>query len=214
LTEQVLFPYPHPKLLGLVLDPDQRATVLRVEPDSRAAHAGLQAGDQLTTLQGQPLVSMADVQWILQETSPAGASLDAEVHRGDSMLRLTLTLPKGWRQGGDISWRVSSWGLRRMATGGMVLESVSQEDAQKAGLAEAKPALRVKYVGQFGAHAAAKRAGFLTGDLIVAFDGQTGFARETELLAYAAMHRKPGDQVAVTIRRDGQTLELSLPMQP
>ena len=87
-------------------------------------------------------------------------------------------------------------------------------DAQKAGLAEAKPALRVKYVGQFGAHAAAKRAGFLTGDLIVAFDGQTGFARETELLAYAAMHRKPGDQVAVTIRRDGQTLELSLPMQP
>ncbi len=31
IPEQVLFPYPHPKTLGLILDPQERATVVRVE---------------------------------------------------------------------------------------------------------------------------------------------------------------------------------------
>jgi serine protease Do len=214
LTEKVLFPYPHPKQLGLVLDPNQRAALSRVEPGSLAEQAGFQAGDQLTTLNGQPLLSIADVQWILQETSPAGATLEAEVRRNDRTIPLKLTLPKGWRQRGDISWRASTWGLRRMATGGMLLESLSRDDAQKAGLAESAVGLRAKHVGQFGPHAAAKNAGFRAGDIIVSFDGQTNFVREADLLAYAILNHKPGDQVAVTVMRDGKKLDLTLPMQP
>jgi S1-C subfamily serine protease len=214
LSEKVLFPYPHPKQLGLVLDPDQRATVLRVEPDSWAEQAGFQAADKIASLEGQPLLSIADVQWILQQTAPEGATLNVEVRRNHSTLPLKLTLPKGWRQRGDISWRVSTWGLRRMATGGLLLESLSPEDAQKAGLTESMVGLRVKYVGQYGPHAAGKNAGFRTGDIIIAFDGQTRFARESDLLAYAVMHHKSGDKVAVTVMRDGQKVDLTLPMQP
>ncbi|MBN9118691.1 MAG: PDZ domain-containing protein [Planctomycetes bacterium] len=213
LPEEVLFPYPHPKSLGLILDPKERATVRKVETATRqtpAQAAGFKAGDQIRTLNGQPLLSIADVQWVLHHAPADGARLKAEVIRDGKPVSLVLKLEKGWRQADDISWRSSSWGLRRMATGGVLLESL---DERPAGVPATGMALRARHVGQFGPHAAAKNAGFLVGDVIVAFDGKTDLARETDLLAYALRNRKPGEKVAVTIVRSGKTMELMLPMQ-
>ncbi len=200
IPEAILFPYPHPKSQGLILDPKECATVTSVEPGTTAAKAGFQAGDKIRTLAGQPLVSMADVQWVLNQTAPAGGLLKAEIERDGKPLTVTWTLPEGWRRTDDISWRVSAWSLRRMGTGGMVLESTDG-------------ALRVKSVGQFGLHATAKNAGFKPGDAIVSFDGKTDFQRESDLLAYSATNRKAGDKVPVVVLRDGKKLELTLPMQ-
>ena len=155
--EEVLFPYPHPKSQGLVLDPKERATVSKVEADSVAEKSGFKAGDVIKTLNGQPLLSIADVQWVLHHTPAGGAALKAEVLRDGKPAAVTLTLPKNWRQADDISWRASSWGLRRMATGGMLLEQI---DERPAGVPREGMALRAKHVGQFGPHAAAKNAGF------------------------------------------------------
>jgi hypothetical protein len=210
---QVLFPYPHPKTLGLILDPKERATVLRVEKDSPAGAAGFRKGDVILRLDGQPLLSVADVQWVLQQASPEGAALKAEVQRGGREVELTLTLPKGWRQREDLSWRVSSWGLRRMALGGMLLEELPAAGRKQAGLPETAMALRVKHVGQGGPHAAAKQVGFTPGDVVIAFDGRTDLLRETDLFAHALTRRKAGDRVAVTVLRDGRKLELMLPIQ-
>ena len=58
----VLNPYPHPKSLGLLLDPNHRATLKAVEPETIAAKAGFRPGDAIVSLQGQPLLSMADLQ--------------------------------------------------------------------------------------------------------------------------------------------------------
>ena len=44
MPDEVLFPYPHPKTQGLILDPKERAAVLRVEPGSPAAASGFRAG--------------------------------------------------------------------------------------------------------------------------------------------------------------------------
>jgi S1-C subfamily serine protease len=74
-------------------------------------------------------------------------------------------------------------------------------------------ALRVKHVGQYGAHAAAKNAGFQMGDVIISFDGKTDLTRESDLFAYATRTRKPGEKVPVTVIRNGKKVELSLPMQ-
>src|SRR5262249_16955135 len=79
--------------------------------------------------------------------------------RGDRPVELTLSLPQGWRQRGDLSWRASTRGLRRMATGGLVLEELPAEGRARAGLPEPAMALRVRHVGQYGPHAAAPQPG-------------------------------------------------------
>jgi hypothetical protein len=212
LPAKLLFPYPHPKAIGLILDPKEKASVQRVEEDSPAARAGFRPGDEIVSLEGQPLLSLADVQWVLHNAADE-ASLKAQARRDDKTLSLTLKLPKGWRRRDTISWRVSSWGLRRMAAGGMVLEEVSKEERKKASLPEREMALRVRYVGQFGPHAAAKQAGFRQGDVLVSFDGKTDLLRETDLLTYAVNAHKPGAKVAVIVRRGDERIELTLPMQ-
>lgn len=211
MPDDVLFPYPHPKSLGLILDPRERATVLTVEADTPAAQAGFQKGDVIVKLAGQTLLSIADVQWVLQRT-PSEAELTAEVRRGDRTMSLTWKLAKGWRQRGDISWRASSWALRRMGSGGMLLETVPDAERPK-GLADGVMALRAKHVGQFGPHAAAKNAGFQQGDILIRFAGRSDLLREGDLLAYAINQHKVGERVAVTILRDGKKIELMLPMQ-
>jgi len=158
--QKVLFPYPHPKSLGLILDPKERATVLRVQKDSPAEWAGFQQGDSLLKLAGQPLLSIADVQWVLHQAAPEGDSLQAEVRRGDRNVAVTLSLPNGWRQREDISWRASSWGLRRMVTGGMLLERSPTDQREKLGLTDADMALTVAHVGEYSPHDAAKRQAF------------------------------------------------------
>jgi S1-C subfamily serine protease len=213
IPDAVLFPYPHPKSIGLVLDPKERATVLRVEPDSPAAKAGFQSGDVIATLADQPLLSIADVQWVLHDTPAKGAALPAEVTRTGQTRQLTLTLPPGWRRAGDLGWRSSSWGLRRMATGGLLLEELPAKDRAQAGIAGDGMALRVKHVGQYGPHAAAKQAGFRVGDVLVEFDGRTDLKRETDVLAHGVTARKAGERIAATVVRDGARVSLTLPMQ-
>jgi S1-C subfamily serine protease len=100
-----------------------------------------------------------------------------------------------------------------MTTGGMLLETLPDEDRQKAGLPEKRMALRVRHVGQSGPHAAAKNAGFRQGDILVSYDGRTDLLRESDLFAQGALQHKPGDKVSVTVWRDGKQLELTLPMQ-
>jgi hypothetical protein len=213
IPEQVLFPYPHPKSLGLILDPKERAVVLRVDKGSLAEKAGFVKGDEILALEGQPLLSIADVQWVLHQAPPAGGALKAQVQRGAQKVELTLTLPKGWRQLDDISWRVSTWGLRRMVLGGMILEGITAEERKKAGAADTGMALRVKFLGQSGPHGAAYQAGFRKDDVLIAFDGLTDLPRETDVIAHALGSRKIGEGVPVTVLRGGKTLKLTLPMQ-
>lgn len=213
IPDQILFPYPHPKTIGVKLDPQQRATVAEVTPGTIAAQAGLQAGDEIVRLQGQPMLSMADVQWVLHQIAPEGGQVDAVVRRAGDTHRLTLTMPPDWRLEGDLSWRVSTWGLRRMATGGLSLEGLPQEERQGLELPPDTMALRVKHMGQWGAHAAAKKAGFQVDDVIVRFDGREDLHREADLIRHAVQNRKPGDTVPVTVLRQDKRVNLQLPMQ-
>jgi S1-C subfamily serine protease len=74
-------------------------------------------------------------------------------------------------------------------------------------------ALRVQHVGEFGDHAVAKRAGFLQGDIIVAFDGRDDLLTESRVIAYAVQQKRPGNEVAVTVVRDGERKTLRLTLQ-
>lgn len=210
IPEEVLYPQPDPAVLGLKLDPAQMATVERVTTGSIADRAGLRVGDEIVELAGQPLLSIADLQWVLHGT-PAAARLPARIRRGGNLMEIALELPAGWRRG-DISWRATTWDLRRMGLGGMKLADLDADRRAAVKLPGDAMALRVEHVGEYGNHAVAKRAGFRKGDVIVSFDGRSTRMSESDLLGYTLREKRPGDQVSVTVLRNGgrETMKLTL----
>jgi len=212
IPDQVLFPYPHPRAVGLVLDPKARATVLSVTPDSPAADAGFRPGDMIRTLSGQPLLSIADVQWVLHHVPAAGGRVAATVERAGQPATLNLNLADGWRQRDDISWRASSWGLRRMGFGGMLLKPLSDEERAERKVPAGTIALKIEHVGQYSPHDVAKRAGFQKGDILLSFNNRTDLKRESDLLTYALNDLSPGDRIPVSILRGADRKTLTLPI--
>ncbi len=116
LSDKAIYPWPMPQVLGLHLDPKEIATVGRVEEGSAAEAAGLRVDDQILTMAGQPIVSIADVQWVLHQAQEP-SSIAMTLQRGPDVLSRSLLLARGWRRDSDISWRTTSWDLRRMAAG-------------------------------------------------------------------------------------------------
>jgi S1-C subfamily serine protease len=100
-----------------------------------------------------------------------------------------------------------------MALGGMSLAELTADERRQAGLPADVMALRARHVGEYGSHAVAKKAGFQRGDILVAFDGCGDAMTESQLLAYALQHRRPGDVVSVTLLRDGERKTLSFAQQ-
>ena len=80
------------------------------------------------------------------------------------------------------------------------------------GAAEAM-ALRVKHAGEYGKHAAAKRAGFLKDDVLVEVDGVARRTSEGELIGRLLRKYPAGAVVSATVLRGGKRVELKLPMQ-
>lgn len=213
IPEKIFFSHPHPRVVGLTLDPRTIATIRAVEPGSPADHAGLQAGDALETMNGQPLVSTADVQWVLHNVDPDGGTVKLQVRRNAGVFATTMTLNEGWRQQSDISWRVTSWPYRRMVTGGMLLHEADDELRGQLNIPDGKMALRVSHLGRYGKHATARRVGFREDDVIVSYDGRTDLLTDTALLHYGMMNRDVGEKISVEVLRDGRRRTLKLPMQ-
>lgn len=212
ITEDLIFPQPQPETIGLTLAEDSAARVSAVADGSPAAKAGIKPGDDLVVLENQPLISSADVSWALHR-APASGSLKAAVKRGGTAAVLTIELPAGWRQNADISRRVGTWGMRGMATGGLLLEEVP--DSERAGLHLEKDsmALRAKHVGQYGKHAAAKNAGWQQGDVLVEIDGLQDRLSEGALIGHLLQKHFPGETLEATVLRGGKRITLPLPMQ-
>jgi len=200
-----IYPWPDPRTIGLTLATDQVARVRSVEPGSPAAKAGLLAGDDIVSLEGQPLVAVADVSWVLHR-APGSGSVRAIVRRLGADRPLQIELPTGWRQTSDISRRASAWEMRAMALGGLLLEDLSDEERARRGIDKGAMALFVKHAGEYGKHAAAKNAGFQKDDVIVELDGRSSRISESGLLGRRApRHRTQGavaaDAVTHTERR-------------
>lgn len=73
-------------------------------------------------------------------------------------------------------------------------------------------ALRVEHAGEYGQHAAAKRAGFQKDDVIVELDGATAHTTESEFIGRLLREHRAGETVAAVILRGAERKPLSLPM--
>jgi serine protease Do len=91
-----LAPYPVPQRVGIMLSTKDRATVSSVDRNSPAEKAGLREGDRIVRFGGQPILSWADVQWVLYLAND-GDTIQMELDRGGMPVEATLTLPAGWR---------------------------------------------------------------------------------------------------------------------
>src|SRR5438876_8257996 len=212
IPDEVLYPFPMPDAIGLSIDSKTKARVKGVAAGSAAYEAGIKAGDEIVTLDGQPIHSIADMQWVLYNAGQP-ARLPAQVRRGRGRSTLELRLDKDWRRHCDIAWRATTWDLRRMAGGGLLLDEATAEERKLAKLPSDVLALRVNHVGEYGEHAVAKKAGFRKDDILVSVGGLTGRMTESELIGYLLRNNMPGDKIPVTVLRAGERVDLELPMQ-
>jgi hypothetical protein len=212
IPAHLLHPYPNPRDLGIEMDPKEAATVASVAPGSLAEKDGVRAGDVVESAARQPVVSVADITWVLHHAPDAG-SVELVVRRAGKAVPVKLTLREGWRAAIDISWRVSSWDLRRMVFGGLVLEEADDAGRKAAGIKADAMALRVKHVGQYGDHAVAKAAGFRKDDLVTAIDGKSARRSESDVITELVTRTKPGDTVTFDVLRDGKTTKLAIKTQ-
>src|SRR3954468_1521905 len=82
IPDKSLYPWPMPDLLGFSLDPKEMARVRAVSAGTPAGDAGLQIGDDIVEIEKQPIISIADVQWVLHNADTDGGVLLGKVKRG------------------------------------------------------------------------------------------------------------------------------------
>lgn len=146
IPDEILNPYPHPKALGLILDPTYARRSSDVVPGSLSFDAGFRPADVIIKPNGQPILSVADVQWVLNGIPTPAASLRPEITRDGVQRSRSYPLPAGeilMTSRGESA----AWGLRRMVTGGLVFEPASSEERAEAGIASDRMLPESKHVG-------------------------------------------------------------------
>ena len=216
VPDAVLYPFPMPDVLGLNFSPKHRAKVSKIDPGSAAEKDGFRRADEILTLDGQPMISIADVQWVLHR-APENATLPATVDRHGEKVNLTLTLRPGWRKGSNISWRTTTGELRLVALGGMVLEDLSDAERQRNGIAETEMALRVENFRRgerrSGGQTNAQRAGIRRGDIVVAYGDRTDRLSESGVIGYVLQDKSQAKSLSLKLLRNGQQVKVELSLE-
>lgn len=193
--------YPLPDNVGMVMDVDAATRIEKVTPGSFADRAGLRSGDELISLDGQPLLSQADIQWVLHH-APTKANIPVVVERKGKTVKTRLSFKGAWKRA-DLSWRASLFSLRPKH--GFWAPELSQAEKRELELAPDALALRVKWIPDWStAHA----AGLRNGDVIIGVDGRSERMTPPQLAVYVRLEHQVGDQLKLTVLRGDRSLEL------
>lgn len=210
--------WPRPEQVGLSLDPLDAARVAAVTTGSAAAKSGLAAGDRLGRVGDQLVRTEADLQWVLEREKNVAATVAVAFTRGGEARSTKLALEAGWKAATPLafSWRPSMWNLRpNPGFGGNDLKPAEKE---KLGLAKGAFAFRVNYVIDWGDHPEdgrnAKKAGIQKGDVVVEIGGMDDPRGHQHFQSWFRLTRKAGDEVLVTVVREGVRVAVKLPVIP
>jgi hypothetical protein len=199
VPENLVYPFPMPDTIGMAMSEADGVTVESVAAGTPAAKAGIAAQDEIQSINGQPIVSTADIQWVLH-TSPDSTALKVEVARGAEKKTLTVALSGPWRHY-DFTWRCSTGDMRL----GMQLDPLADDERPKFGLRAG--GLKVKNAWPQGP---AGRAGFKPGDVLLAINGQPVPATEHELLCWIRKKYLPGTKLKITAVMGGKRQDLNM----
>ncbi len=214
VPDKVLYPFPMPDVLGLHFSPKHSAKISKIEADSSAEKDGFRRADEILTLDSQPIISIADIQWVLHRASE-NTKLPAKINRHGEEIDLTLTLNPGWRKGSDISWRTTTGELRFVALGGMVLKDLPNAERQRGGIGEKEMALRVDNIWRRGRNSDsnAQKAGIRRGDIITGYGDRTDRLTETGVIAYVLQEAPQAKTLPIKLLRNGEQVEIELSLE-
>ncbi len=211
-NEELLWRYPYPDNLGISIDPDDGRVIESVQPNSPAAKAGLKRGDAIRSVNGQPIVSIADFQWVLHNlpNTATDITLVALPRLGGNPVEYRLRAQAGWKKT-DISWRGSLWGMPPRLR--IWFPSMTPAELKKAGLPEDLRASQARWINnKFEAGRAAQKAGLRLNDVIVELDGKPVPEDSQHFSLYVKLNFKPGETLPLTVLRDGRRIQLKLPL--
>jgi hypothetical protein len=212
IPEELIYPMPDPKTIGLEMNQKVGTTVRSIELDSIAQVSGFQKGDDIVAIDSSPITSLADIAWALHRSANPATSVWTVQRQGET-IDLNVKLSQGWRSQSDIGSRVGTWQMRAMVQGGMVLRSLDAEKRKQFGLGPEDLGLIVHGLGEYGEHAAAKNAGFRKGDILISIQGVQAPVSESRLIGQLLREHPKPTRIPATVLRDQQRIELSLPIQ-
>ena len=209
LRKEMVYTYPSSSNVGLRIDADAQNVVESVATNSPADKAGVQGGDIIQSVDGQRILTFADLTRVLELTAD-DAGLSIKFRRGDQMVDATLRLVKGWRRNADVSWRSSVEVVG--PNGGFWGAKASPRQRRQLGVDSDDLALRVTFIwGKW-----TWQAGIKNGDVVVAIDGKQTDMNVRQIHAHLQLNRDWGDTVPLVVRRGGKgvTLTMRLPSGP
>lgn len=204
LNEDLLYRYPLPETIGLTIDADSGIRIESVAAGSPAAVAGLVAGEEVTYMNGQPVASIADMQWVLHHIPYTGGELTVT---GSESGEHTVAVGDGWKKS-DFSWRGSMWSLSPRLR--VWMPEVTDEQRSEFHLNDDAGAFQVRNINRNEPGGrAAFASGLRQGDIIIAIDGER-LERMTpqQFNMYVKLNYKVGDELPLTVLRDGREREI------
>jgi serine protease Do len=214
------------------------AKVRSVESGSAAEKAGIKEGDVIVSFDGETVRSASQLARLVRETPP-GRSVAIEVSRGGANQKLTATLQEGgrrlhigpgdfelevpeppepptppkaplvpmphaWSGKGDGRDFVFGFGLGGWRKLGIEYTEIGEQLAGYFKLGEKRGVL----VTSVDADGPAAKAGMKAGDVILRLDGTK--IEDGDDLRDAVADAEGGQEVAVTVQRDGRPLDLKV----
>jgi len=212
-SQAMVFPYPAPETIGMEVESSYPLSLKSLVPGSPVHRTGLRPGDLILGAGGQPVISSADLSWVLHHFPDTGGKLELFARRGTRTAVVQAELPSGWRLKSDVSRRVGTWGMRGMAFGGIKFTALGDAEKRSLGLDGGDLALRAEHVGKYNQHAAAHRVGWKKGDVLVGLEGVRSGVSESELMGLILQRHSPGKKLSARVLRGGKEMNLKLPVQ-
>jgi serine protease Do len=225
--------------VGRLKLPEERGAIVRsVEKDTPAAKAGLQEGDVIVRYQGEAVWSAAQLARMVRETPP-GRTVAIEISRGGADQKLSATLGEGGRRfrvegdfdvpvppeppevfrlddlsdrlqdlgkGRRLLWR-DHWlggGQRKL---GIRYQEIDGQLAKYFRLSDDEGVL----VTSVEEGSPAARAGVEAGDVVLKLGEKS--VRDGRDLRAALADAAPGQEVTLTVQRDGRPLDLKVKLE-
>ena len=204
LTKDMVFAYPSPQRLGIHLDAVAQQRVRKVDQDSAAHRAGVRAGDQLQTIDGQRVITFGDATRVLELVPKTGGATQLTWLRDGKEHAAAVRLPGGWHQGGDPSWRSSTGAVG--PSSGFWGKRANAQQRSSLGIGPQQLAIQVNFIWSPWA----KRSGVQHGDVVISVDGNSKDMTIRQLQSYLHLNRDWGEVAKFTVRRGQEVIELEL----